>query len=985
MEQERPQLSQSESAEPTQTERVARKEQETMEGELARAREKETTPEHAPEIPPRERPMTSAVLQDALENFSSNLSKEEQKRFFTGIPNLGFLIEEWKGKKLSELYGRLADTTTSRKETGEAERNFLSRWFLGFKKEYELSVNRAQKNQRDLEEGKGILTRTKGVGMLWANAAWYGRTLYDAVSIAGAGSINPLRFVTAGAMFFGRGMAAAKEARFMSKESLEKTREEDIQKAYEEAWRLHKLAKQKGEVTKEALEKAYQQELPHDLLERLSKKPEGLMTALTEGLARNKLENDILKILNETRDIEKNSFLSPDEKEKAKTALLERHAHVLREADALVGRSGAIDLLAYGSRFFEHVGKGVAVGMAIETMAEGAWRLAAAGGEIAAGHFEFGKGKTETPLQLDSSGSPSKESVAALAAATTRAAEDERMLFADESTLDSALRRAATIGKGEGIEHSFIRQIKLHPEWFGFTGDKNDARVIQEFADARAHHIAMEYGYVKTEGAMIAEETRVREPGGLYVLEPDGKGGVKDIHTVGRSEYLYSEAEEHTKEVLEAEEKERAAVEIKKEPLVTETEIKKHREEVPAEEEKKPMPEPKQAAPRMQKSEETAGMPEIGANQRALEIIGVPRDITERFSSEINTLNESELSALGIAAKDLGFDTASPETMEHYFRYTLDTLHSKNPREVSKWIDEGYRSIMEKDMAGGAFIDGKPLTKEYIDSRAEELRSLLLPGEKTTPLEMPVAEQGAAPKPSMEPPSPKELPPEPIESLPIAGQKKIVERAAETIMRDIENYDKKIRQIDSALQSVQNPSLRQSLENQKWQFRVERQGLEEVVKNPHAYGKINPSKNVVIFEGTYKVTPRPGDVSGIQEFNKPFRLSVPISQSPEISAAPPSSEKPLSAILENIITRSDQTLELKAVTLATQLQNGSIFPEDFAAEYVKRLGGDKHTIIRQLKQALEKTHASIPQERAIAQATIKTFAERFMKAPPKTP
>ncbi|MFH1626515.1 MAG: hypothetical protein ABH971_00175 [bacterium] len=54
----------------------------------------------------------------------------------------------------------------------------------------------------------------------------------------------------------------------------------------------------------------------------------------------------------------------------------------------------------------------------------------------------------------------------------------------------------ATIGKGEGVIHTFTRQIEHNPQAFGYQGDVNDGVELHKFAQGEAYRIAVEDGYV---------------------------------------------------------------------------------------------------------------------------------------------------------------------------------------------------------------------------------------------------------------------------------------------------------------------------------------------------------------------------------------------------------------------------------------------------------------------------------------------------------
>jgi len=87
--------------------------------------------------------------------------------------------------------------------------------------------------------------------------------------------------------------------------------------------------------------------------------------------------------------------------------------------------------------------------------------------------------------------------------------------------------KAATIGKGEGIEHALRRQLEMHPDKFGFKGDLTNKAAIHEWSGGKAHLVAIDQHYVNNNGT----ETWVKDigPAGpegnpAYVLDVDATG-----------------------------------------------------------------------------------------------------------------------------------------------------------------------------------------------------------------------------------------------------------------------------------------------------------------------------------------------------------------------------------------------------------------------------------------------------------------------------
>jgi YD repeat-containing protein len=66
--------------------------------------------------------------------------------------------------------------------------------------------------------------------------------------------------------------------------------------------------------------------------------------------------------------------------------------------------------------------------------------------------------------------------------------------------------KEATIHKGEGIEHSFIRQIEHNPDLakqLGFKGDISDTKALHEFTSHEAHKLALSHGFVSKTGEYV--------------------------------------------------------------------------------------------------------------------------------------------------------------------------------------------------------------------------------------------------------------------------------------------------------------------------------------------------------------------------------------------------------------------------------------------------------------------------------------------------
>lgn len=88
------------------------------------------------------------------------------------------------------------------------------------------------------------------------------------------------------------------------------------------------------------------------------------------------------------------------------------------------------------------------------------------------------------------------------------------------------LDQDAVIGKGEGIEHAFRRQIEHDIDLakkLGYTGDPNDSAALHKFSGSAAHKLAIDQGYVDG-----PNEVRVRTAGEVaYQVEMDKNGDVR--------------------------------------------------------------------------------------------------------------------------------------------------------------------------------------------------------------------------------------------------------------------------------------------------------------------------------------------------------------------------------------------------------------------------------------------------------------------------
>jgi hypothetical protein len=78
------------------------------------------------------------------------------------------------------------------------------------------------------------------------------------------------------------------------------------------------------------------------------------------------------------------------------------------------------------------------------------------------------------------------------------------------------------VHSGEGIESPLIRQLIADPSLAGFSGNRDDARAVKQWAGRQAHLLAIKAGFVEWK---FGEEMRVKYPGvSAFRIEKDSTG-----------------------------------------------------------------------------------------------------------------------------------------------------------------------------------------------------------------------------------------------------------------------------------------------------------------------------------------------------------------------------------------------------------------------------------------------------------------------------
>lgn len=272
-----------------------------------------------------------------IESEIEKMPPQEREKIGLGLRNIGFFVQERK----SRLMAGICEKFTKEKD-GQGT---VSRFFNSLAGTYRKDEEIARKKIEEREKSAGVMKRMQNSGYLTGNILKFGRTVAD---VAGWTAGSPLRYVMLGAQFFSRGAEAAKEARLKNYEVIEKTRVKDIDEAADEAWKIYEKA---GAKTKEGLDKAYAENLPEDILNRLKRSEPGTGSALLSKVFQKVLQKDVEFAIKHGK-FNESSF--------------ERR---LKEFDRIVGHYGTVDALAMGAKYAETGGKAVIAGVQIESVA----------------------------------------------------------------------------------------------------------------------------------------------------------------------------------------------------------------------------------------------------------------------------------------------------------------------------------------------------------------------------------------------------------------------------------------------------------------------------------------------------------------------------------------------------------------------------------------------------------------------------------------
>jgi hypothetical protein len=333
-----------------------------------RPEEEDTYTEPEPEEINSSSTINTSEAKDAVKN----MSPENREKLGWGLKIIGFKIE----KKKNDFFAAALDLNNIK---GIQKRGTLGRFLVKLRDTFVRDAKEAEKKGLDIQKGKdkAKLSKLKNLGLVSGNVLKYGRIVAD---VCGVSIANPLRYVTMAGMATARLAEAGKEARLDSDAVLDQTQlsEED---ALEEAYLLYQQAQHTAalqgstEVSAEILQNQYLSELPRNLQLKLEN------PSTSFGFVQKLLRDDMLGSINKlNKKIEKieNSKKTGSEKKVAKEKLLKSWEKDLKDYDRMITNYGTVDALAVSARYAQVAGKGIVLGMQIETAivsVERMWRV----------------------------------------------------------------------------------------------------------------------------------------------------------------------------------------------------------------------------------------------------------------------------------------------------------------------------------------------------------------------------------------------------------------------------------------------------------------------------------------------------------------------------------------------------------------------------------------------------------------------------------
>ena len=315
---------------------------------------------------------------ELYEKLLEGLSPEEQEKAKLGIHNFGHKLQALKASSFSKVFG-LMSKRFDQETTG-------GRFFTAWKEQFDEKEKKALDTIESLEdkkaEGGGIgkLDHLGNIGSAAGNALKYGRLAADAAGIT-VGFTQRLPMLLS--MAAASGSEAAKEARLKNHEVIERTRiqEQDIEEAAEEAWKIHEIANQRtpeGEkVSRENLQKIYEERVPKDILKRLAKNPQPFTgTKMVQYVFQKHANYSVSRINKKFEKIDSDESITDKQKEAKKERILNgwlglgSNRSMLKDYDRLLSQQGALDTVGMFARYTEKTAKVAVYGMMADSISK---------------------------------------------------------------------------------------------------------------------------------------------------------------------------------------------------------------------------------------------------------------------------------------------------------------------------------------------------------------------------------------------------------------------------------------------------------------------------------------------------------------------------------------------------------------------------------------------------------------------------------------
>jgi len=292
---------------------------------------------------------------------AKTMSEREKTSFFEGLSSIGFGLSFVRSKTMGSITKGLAHLSK--------KSDYAHKFFKEYTSFYDEDAESSKKAMTTM--GKNKKENAKGLVRGSGTAIKTYRVLSDLAETGTTRALNPFRHITAGAMFVGRSAEILKRSVVKREDKIEKNRIADTGEAMAEAERIFKIDLKKGEsgnLSKEDLDKAYRENIPQNIIDRIERggglKGAGLMQYLFKEDAEGKA-NRVLKKLDklDKKDI------SDEKKERKRSAIFARYTNLLEDLDKMISHEGAIDNLSYTARTMEDAGKKTANVFMVETIA----------------------------------------------------------------------------------------------------------------------------------------------------------------------------------------------------------------------------------------------------------------------------------------------------------------------------------------------------------------------------------------------------------------------------------------------------------------------------------------------------------------------------------------------------------------------------------------------------------------------------------------